>query len=91
MVAFAIMTAVMAVVFVSSWMLRKGKTGKVYRLYTVLIVFSCCLTVSQCVGSLTHSDNLRYERWNQDMKEMDMVDDEGQEPEDEGMPSDNFE
>ena len=83
---FAIVAAIMAVVFFSSRMLRKGKTGKAYRLYTVLIVFSCCLTVSQCVGSLTHSDHLQNEEW----IETDIIIDDSQDPEEGGIPADTI-
>lgn len=73
---FAIVGVIMAGVFVYSWTMKKVASGKAWRIYTTLMVMSVCVTISQCVGSLSSNEKLYQMKWEKENQELDLVYDE---------------
>lgn len=71
---FAIVAIFMTIVFVCSWMFRKGQTGNVYRFYSFLMVITICLVIGQCTGSLSYSKQVNHEQWLNSTKEIEELD-----------------
>lgn len=72
-ILFAIVGILMAGLFACSWVMRKGTSGRIWRIWTILMVMSVCATISQCVGSLSSSNKLDQEQWEKESQEIELV------------------
>lgn len=52
---FAVVALCLSGVAVCAWVLRKGKEGSKYRIYTFMMIISIALLVGQCAGSMGHA------------------------------------
>ena len=60
-VFFAFVAFCMVGVSVCAWLLRKGKNGVKYRIYTFLMIIPFGFLVGQCAGSMGHANKLESE------------------------------
>lgn len=65
---FCIVFVFAMLLFIYARKVRKYKTGKEARLYICLMVFSICLLLSQCIGSLSSAKDIDHEEWLKSMK-----------------------
>ena len=68
---FCIVIAVMVPLFIYARKVRRRKTGKDARLYICMMVFSVCMSISQCIGSISGSSDIDYEEWQESMEDWD--------------------
>ena len=61
--SFACIAALMAGVFAWSYQKSKHLEEKARRIYTLLMVFSACMIMAQCIGSITYSRDRELEQW----------------------------
>lgn len=68
---FCIVFAVTALLFFYARKVRRRKTGKNARLYICLMAFSVCMSISQCIGSISGSSEIDYKEWQKSMEDWD--------------------
>ena len=67
---FFIVAILMAALFLYAYLERRANPRKAYRFYTSIMVFACCFTISQCIGSISANKKIDHEEWKKNMTEL---------------------